>query len=91
MYQRHLLPYAYESLRDTSVLLIHGARQVGKTTLAQQLIGPEFPATYVSLDDLNTLAQAQRDPVGFIAQFTGPVIIDEVQRVGNLLAHQSRS
>ena len=80
MYKRHLLLSAHEYIKDARVLLIHGARQVGKTTLARQLIGPEFPATYVSLDDLNTLTQAQRDPVGFIGQFTGPVIIDEVQR-----------
>lgn len=67
-------------LSDTPVLLLNGARQTGKTTLVQALAKEKYPAAYATLDDLTTLAASKSDPKGFVAQFNGPVIIDEVQR-----------
>jgi hypothetical protein len=61
-------------------LLITGARQVGKSTLALQL-GIE---NYVTLDDIATYQSAKIDPKGFILNLTKPVIIDEIQRVPEL-------
>ena len=57
-------------------------RQAGKTTLARQF-EPEYG--YISLDDPATLAFAESDPAGFVAALPGPVILDEVQRVPELL------
>ena len=58
-------------------LLITGARQVGKSTLALSL-GID---NYVTLDDIATYQSAKADPKGFILSLHTPVVIDEVQRV----------
>ena len=43
------------------IVVIEGARQVGKTTLARQLVA-NTGATYVTLDDEDQLAAAREDP-----------------------------
>lgn len=62
-----------------------GARQVGKSTLAQGLASNEFPASYISLDDDATAATVRADPAGFIAEVDRPTVIDEIQRAPGLL------
>lgn len=71
-----------EALADTPAVLLTGARQVGKSTLARTLV-PED--RYFTLDDATVLAAAQTDPVAFINRHDGRVVIDEVQRVPGLL------
>ena len=70
------------ALADTPVVCLLGPRQSGKSTLAQTLV-PQF--TYVTLDDAATLSFAKADPTGFVAALPDPVILDEVQRVPELL------
>lgn len=82
MYSRHLAAGLREALADTPVVLIHGARQVGKTTLARAVGGRE--RTHLSLDQTAVLSAAQSDPDGFIGGLRGPVFIDEVQRAPEL-------
>jgi predicted AAA+ superfamily ATPase len=84
-YPRHLAPRVRAALQDTPVVLINGPRQAGKSTLAQSLISDDFPAEYVTLDDATVLGAARAGPVDFLAGFSGPVIIDEVQRAPELL------
>ncbi|MCI0392538.1 MAG: ATP-binding protein [Acidobacteria bacterium] len=84
MYKRNIEGLILEAVKETRVLLINGARQTGKTTLVQNLINSGYPAAYVTLDDINALSAAGSDPTGFIKQFTGPVVIDEVQRAPEL-------
>lgn len=84
MYPRYVQPLIVEALADRPVVFLNGARQVGKSTLAQSLISPTWPAQYVSLDEASTLARAKRDPQGFVLGFDGSVIIDEIQRVPEL-------
>lgn len=67
------------------VVLITGARQTGKTTLLKVLAEPGLP--YASLDDPLTRDFARNDPRGFLAQFPGPVVIDEIQYVPELLTY----
>jgi uncharacterized protein len=69
-----------EALADTPVVLIHGPRQSGKTTLARSL---ERAASYsyVTFDDDVARAAAEADPAGFVAGLSGKTILDEVQRV----------
>ena len=70
-----------EALLDTPVVLIHGPRQCGKTTLAQ------YAATdysYVTFDDQAVLEAARFDPVGFVKRLPEYVILDEVQHVPEL-------
>jgi hypothetical protein len=85
MLARHLTPSILAALGDTPVVFIAGARQSGKTTLVRELAGGIHPARYLTLDDLAVLAAARRDPEGFLAGLAGPVVLDEVQRVPELL------
>lgn len=57
--------------------LIVGSRRSGKTTLLKHRY-PEWP--YVTLDDLDYLDWAKRDPKGFISHLGKKAIIDEIQR-----------
>lgn len=68
-----------EALGDSPVVLIHGPRQCGKTTLAQR-VGEREGYTYFSFDDKVTLETATVDPVGFVADLPARCILDEVQR-----------
>ncbi|MCL4685662.1 ATP-binding protein [Myxococcota bacterium] len=68
------------ALADTPVVLIHGPRQSGKTTLTQT-VGGTRGYSYFSFDDAVALEAAMSDPVGFIADLPERAILDEVQRV----------
>jgi len=72
-----------ESLADTPVVLVHGPRQCGKTTLARA-VGDKAGYRYVSFDDDVLRASAQADPAGFVADLPDKVILDEVQRAPQL-------
>lgn len=80
---RFVLPRLTEALTDTPVVLIHGPRQCGKTTLARA-VGDEAGYSYVSFDADVLRASAQADPVGFMDDLPANVILDEVQRVPEL-------
>ncbi len=84
MLHRHIAELVVDALKDSPVVLLNGARQTGKSTLAQALIGREHPARYLTLDDPTLFAAASSDPAGFLANLGGPVVIDEVQRVPEL-------
>lgn len=83
-YDRYLAPRIAGALRRSPVVLIVGARQVGKSTLARSL-GTQAGRRYITLDDLGQLSLARSDPAGFIDSLRGPVTIDEVQRAPDLL------
>jgi len=70
------------ALRDTPVVCLLGPRQCGKTTLARML---EPRHTYITFDDDAALAFARADPTGFVAALPPRVILDEIQRVPELL------
>jgi uncharacterized protein len=73
-----------ESLRDRRVVHVTGARQSGKTTLAKML-GVDACARY-TMDDAALRQVAQSDPYGFTRRSAnGPVVVDEVQKVPELL------
>ena len=82
-YPRFLYSSLIEALADTPVVLIHGPRQVGKTTLAQQA-GKAAGYDYISFDDDVQREAARRDTMGFVAELSDKVILDEVQRVPEL-------
>jgi predicted AAA+ superfamily ATPase len=72
-----------EALDDTRVVLVNGARQCGKSTLVAQ-IGDARGAEWRSLDRAATRQAAAFDPTEFVAG-ADPMVIDEVQRVPELL------
>ena len=66
------------------VVTLTGPRQSGKTTLVRA----EFPNhAYVSLELPDQRAFALQDPRGFLAQFDGPAVLDEVQRAPDLFSY----
>ncbi len=66
------------------VVVLTGARQVGKTSLVRKV----FPrASYVSLDVPARAAQAEQDPEAFLSEHPEPLIIDEVQYAPALFRH----
>ena len=82
MFYRQLTQSISESLSDTPVVLLHGARQTGKSTLMRSLSGAD--ARYFTLDDAAVLSAVRQDPAGFLAANTGRLLIDEVQRAPEL-------
>ena len=89
MHPRHIAVQLNAALHDTPVVVLNGARQTGKSTLAQALPGvnaaqPVSPRRYLTLDDAAVLNAAKSDPAGFIGGLTGPVTLDEVQRAPEL-------
>lgn len=73
------------ALTDTPVVLIHGPRQCGKTTLALQ-VGKRRRYRYYTFDDAATLAAARSDITGFVSRLEKHAIVDEVQHVPELFA-----
>jgi uncharacterized protein len=83
LYPRFAEARLREALADAPAVLIHGPRQCGKTTLAQA-VGRRGGYTYFNFDDEATRSAAAEDPVGFVADLPGRVILDEVQHVPHL-------
>lgn len=82
---RHSRRLILQALSDTRIVLVTGARQVGKSTLTQEIAATDHPARALTLDDRTTRDAANDDPSGFVAALDGPVLIDEVQRSPDLL------
>lgn len=79
MFQRHLTSLVAEALADTPVVLLLGARQVGKSTLAKALLESHPEGRYLSLDDPAVRRASEVDSVGFVAQTKGLTVLDEIQ------------
>ena len=83
MFSRTAAGHLKELSRQFPSVTIVGPRQSGKTTLAQAV----FPRhDYVSLEDPDVRRHAVEDPRGFFESHPTPLIIDEVQRVPELLS-----
>lgn len=59
------------------VILITGARQIGKPTMLKEIKEPN--RNYVSLDELEIRNLAKNDPKLFLQRYEAPIIIDEIQ------------
>ncbi len=82
-YKRWLTPLLQGALDDAPILVLTGARQVGKSTLLLQE-EPFCDFRFLTLDDFDTLQQAEQDP-GSLFSGVNRIVIDEVQRAPNLL------
>lgn len=85
MIHRFITDSVLTALGDTPVVMLLGPRQSGKSTLAQHLAAGRHPAAYVTFDELSTLDAARRDPVGFVDSLPDAAVLDEIQRVPELL------
>lgn len=70
-------------VQQFKAVAIIGPRQSGKTTLSRAYF-PEKP--YVSLENPENCRFAQEDPKGFLATYPNGAILDEIQRVPELLS-----
>ena len=61
------------------VVMVTGARQVGKSTMLKYL-AQDTGRTYVSMDDADIRDLAERDPKLFFQMYKPPILIDEVQK-----------
>jgi len=84
MFVRNITPKIIEALADTPVVMLNGARQTGKSTLAKSLLSEKHIGRYITLDDATALAAAKHDPTGFVAGLGESVVIDEIQRAPEL-------
>jgi uncharacterized protein len=82
-FHRRLLPVLAQRAASFPVVTVTGPRQSGKTTLCRAAF-PHLP--YASLEQPDTLALAQGDPRAFLARFPDGAILDEVQRLPQLLS-----
>ncbi len=90
VYHRFAKTRLLDALTDSPVVLIHGPRQCGKTTLTR-MVGDKRGYTYFSFDDDVVRGAAVQDPLGFVADLPSKTILDEVQHVPELfLALKSR-
>ncbi|MGB2758017.1 MAG: AAA family ATPase [Acidimicrobiia bacterium] len=72
------------ALDRSPVVIVEGARAVGKSTACAAIAQERGFGSVVDLADAATRAAARRDPSGFLNQLTTPAMIDEVQRVPEL-------
>lgn len=83
MVQRQLADWLMKAAKEYAVLSIMGPRQSGKTTLVKMLF-PDYE--YINLEDPDLRQAAEADGADFMVKHSAPLIIDEVQRVPELLS-----
>jgi uncharacterized protein len=66
------------------VITLTGPRQSGKTTLAKAVFASH---QYISMELIDRQRFASEDPRGFLAGIQGPVILDEIQHVPDLISY----
>lgn len=81
--ERHIRQCFLDASGQFPVVLVTGARQVGKTTLLKTLREPA--RRFVSLDDPDIRQLAREDAKLFFQSYPPPLIIDEIQYAPNLL------
>lgn len=84
MINRKLEHTIEENLQYFPVVTVTGPRQSGKTTLIRSMF-PDLP--YYSLENPDTKAMAMGDPMAFLLQHCGGMVLDEVQNMPELLSY----
>lgn len=85
MYTERTLEKQINTLTNQfKVLLITGARQVGKSTLLKHC---DKNRNYVTLDDYIAREMAINEPELFLQRYKAPIIIDEIQYAPNILSY----
>ena len=87
--ERHLMAQVGGALDHFRVVVLHGGRQCGKSTLARQ-VAETRGGTYLTLDDPVVLEAALTDPITFLSQPAPPVVVDEIQLAGDRLVRAAK-
>lgn len=81
--KRHLENQIIKASEDYPVVMVCGQRQVGKSTMLYHI--KEDDRRYVTLDDGNARRLASQDPALFFETYSPPLLIDEFQKVPDIL------
>ncbi len=81
-YHRQLEKKLKETAEEYACITLYGARQTGKSTMLKNLF-PDFE--YVTLDKSRERMLALQDPELFLSAHGVPLIIDEIQKVPQLM------
>jgi len=84
-YERGIEKVIKEAVKQFRVIILTGARQTGKSTLLRHLFSKTH--RYVTFDNPRELKLAQEDPELFFEEYSGPLILDEIQYVPELLSY----
>lgn len=88
MYIKRIMESKLKNLSEHfPVVMVCGARQVGKTTLLRQIKEEKEQIQYVTLDYPRIRNLAREDPELFLQQYQAPLIIDEIQYATELLPY----
>ena len=85
--ERTIKEYLLYLAEHFPVVVVTGARQVGKSTLMKNTFGGADNVKYVTLDHPILRNLAKTDPELFLQQYAAPVIIDEIQYAPELLPY----
>lgn len=85
MLERHILPEIKESFALFPAVLLIGGRQIGKSTILQQLHKDGIIKNIYTLDKLSILTAVAQDTEGFLEQIELPAAFDEIQRYPNIM------
>ncbi|VEI45634.1 Uncharacterised protein [Actinobacillus equuli] len=83
LYSRQMKPLIEALIKQFPAVLVTGPRQVGKSTLLQY-ISEDYQ--YVTFDDPMVLSMAKNDPSLFMLNYSGKLILDEVQYAPELFS-----
>jgi predicted AAA+ superfamily ATPase len=72
-----------EALKIRRIVVISGARQTGKTTIAKAVLSKDD--VFMPLDKKTVLSAALDDPTGFVKSESGTMVIDEIQKAPDLI------
>lgn len=82
---RYVIPRILEALQVSPIVFLNGARQSGKSTLAQTILDKigrdNYPAEYITFDRPTQMAAAAAAPETFLTAHKNGLVIDEVQLV----------
>ena len=87
MYKRYLEPQIQVSLKEGLVVIVYGARQVGKTTLSRKVMAKYNNPLYLNADEIGDRLKLQNKGSSELKDFFGDsdlIVIDEAQRVENI-------
>src|SRR5580700_4343170 len=87
MIDRYVEPLVLRSLEDGFVTILYGARQVGKTTLANRVLAGAKNGLYLNCDDPAVLLRLQNQSLSGLKAIMASadlVVIDEAQRIENI-------
>lgn len=82
---RHIEDYILKASKTFPIVILTGARQIGKTTLLEHISNGERKV--ISLDNPILRKNAKEDPEKFLQTYSPPILIDEIQYAPELFPY----